>query len=286
MTETISSGLTLVIPVLGEVGWATTIRNSCFVKISEHDHTGSGKGIQIATGAIATSAVTLAKIADIATDRLLGRDTAGTGVLEALTVGGGIEFTGSGGIQRSALTGDVTAAAGSGATTIANNAVTTVKILNDNITTAKILDANVTTAKIADGNVTEAKLADDAATRSTMICFEVTSTSDGNDASPVEAKSLLRVTTPKAFKATHLSLNVHIDNPVASGTLAVYLYKNGATTAQFVTITGSGTSGYATITTQSYAAGDTISIALQRGTVTFTGGSASFKGTVWGHFTE
>lgn len=79
---------------------------------------------------IAAGVVTLAKMADIATDRLIGRDTAGTGVPEALTVGGGVEFTGSGGIQRGALTGDVTATAGSAATTIANDAVSYAKIQN------------------------------------------------------------------------------------------------------------------------------------------------------------
>lgn len=72
---------------------------------------------------IADEAVTLAKMAHVATDRLLGRDTAATGDVEALTVGGGIEFTGSGGIQRSALTGDVTASAGSNSTTISAGAV-------------------------------------------------------------------------------------------------------------------------------------------------------------------
>jgi len=69
---------------------------------------------------VATAAITLAKMADLATDRLIGRDTAGTGVPEALTVGGGLEFTGSGGIQRSALSGDATAAAGSGTVAIAD----------------------------------------------------------------------------------------------------------------------------------------------------------------------
>lgn len=66
----------------------------------------------------------------LATDRLLGRDTAGTGAPEALTVSGGVEFTGTGGIQRSALTGDVTASAGSNATTIANDAVSYAKMQN------------------------------------------------------------------------------------------------------------------------------------------------------------
>lgn len=84
---------------------------------------------------IAVAAVTLTKMADIATDRLIGRDTAGTGVPEALTVGGGIEFTGSGGIQRSALTGNVTASAGSGSTTIAAGVVTeAMQVLADNTT--------------------------------------------------------------------------------------------------------------------------------------------------------
>lgn len=80
---------------------------------------------------IATDAVTYAKMQNVsATDRLLGRDTAGAGDPEELTVGGGVEFTGGPGIQRSALTGDVTAPAGSNATTIANDAVTYAKMQN------------------------------------------------------------------------------------------------------------------------------------------------------------
>lgn len=64
----------------------------------------------------------------LATDRLLGRDTALTGAAEEITVTGGLEFTGTGGIQRSALTGDVTASAGSNTLTIAADAVTYSKI--------------------------------------------------------------------------------------------------------------------------------------------------------------
>jgi hypothetical protein len=82
----------------------------------------------ISTAKIADDAVTFAKIQNITTDRLLGRDTAATGDVEEITVGGGLEFTGALGIQRSALTGDVTASAGSGTTTIAANAVTDSKL--------------------------------------------------------------------------------------------------------------------------------------------------------------
>ncbi|MGH2416317.1 MAG: hypothetical protein ACRDEA_22020, partial [Microcystaceae cyanobacterium] len=76
----------------------------------------------VATGGLENASVTYAKIQDVATDRLLGRDTASSGVVEELTAGGGIEFTGTG-IQTSAFTGDVTKSAGGTAQTIANDAV-------------------------------------------------------------------------------------------------------------------------------------------------------------------
>jgi hypothetical protein len=82
------------------------------------------------TTTIATGAVSLDKLANIATDTLIGRDTAGTGVPEAITLATSLEFSGSGSIRRSALTGDVTASAGSNSTTIANDAVTFPKMQN------------------------------------------------------------------------------------------------------------------------------------------------------------
>lgn len=80
--------------------------------------------------ALSPSSVTLAKLQNINTDRILGRDTAGVGVVEEISIGGGIEFNGSGTIQRSSLTGDVTASAGSNATTIPNDTVTYAKMQN------------------------------------------------------------------------------------------------------------------------------------------------------------
>lgn len=62
MSEVLSSGLTLTIPTLGEQNWSDSIRNNCFIKISEHDHTGSGKGLQLSTNAIQADAITGAKI--------------------------------------------------------------------------------------------------------------------------------------------------------------------------------------------------------------------------------
>lgn len=73
--------------------------------------------------------VTFQKIQNITPDRLLGRDTSPAGVVQELTVGGGLEFTGTG-IRRSELTGDVTAGAGSNVTAIPNDTVTYGKIQN------------------------------------------------------------------------------------------------------------------------------------------------------------
>lgn len=62
---TLASGLTIQIPTPGTKNWATTLQDQCWQKISEHDHTGSGKGKQIGTNALAALAVTSAKIANL-----------------------------------------------------------------------------------------------------------------------------------------------------------------------------------------------------------------------------
>lgn len=91
----------------------------------------SGGHYKVTLGNLIPSAtVTLAMMANIATDSLIGRDTAGTGVPEVITVTGGLEFSGSGSIQTSAFTGDVTKTAGGTALTIANDAVTYAKMQN------------------------------------------------------------------------------------------------------------------------------------------------------------
>lgn len=85
-----------------------------------------GLGVGFGTGAIADHAVTYAKIQQVAATSLIGNPTGSLANAQAISVGGGLEFSGSA-MQRSALTGDVTATAGSNATTIANNAVTFAK---------------------------------------------------------------------------------------------------------------------------------------------------------------
>lgn len=97
------------------------------------------------TWTIANSAVTLAKMADLPTDRLIGRDTAGTGVPEQISVTGGVEFTGSGSIQVGAFSGDVAKTAGSSSLTISNNAVTYAK-MQDVTATARVIGRRTTGA--------------------------------------------------------------------------------------------------------------------------------------------
>ncbi len=78
---------------------------------------------------VAAGTVTLAMMADIATDSLIGRDTASSGVPENITLNGTLSMS-AGALQRAALTGDVTASAGSNTTAIASDAVTYAKLQN------------------------------------------------------------------------------------------------------------------------------------------------------------
>lgn len=91
----------------------------------------------VATGGIANNAITFAKMQQVNTDTLLGRDTAATGNVESITVTGGIEFTGSLSIRVSAFTGDVTKTAGGTALTITADAVTNTHLANMAAATVK-----------------------------------------------------------------------------------------------------------------------------------------------------
>ncbi len=84
----------------------------------------------LALADFAANLLTFAKIQQIGTDKLLGRDSTGTGDVEVISLNVTLEFDGSLNLRRAALTGDVTAPAGSNATTIANSAVTNAKMAN------------------------------------------------------------------------------------------------------------------------------------------------------------
>lgn len=61
MSEQINNGIELTIPSPGETNWATLMR-TCFQTLSGHGHTGDGDGAQITANAIASDALTDAKI--------------------------------------------------------------------------------------------------------------------------------------------------------------------------------------------------------------------------------
>lgn len=64
--QTIALGLTIKVPTRGTRAWAQTLLDECFKKLSEHDHTGSPKGLTIGAAALGTASVTTAKIASSA----------------------------------------------------------------------------------------------------------------------------------------------------------------------------------------------------------------------------
>lgn len=91
------------------------------------------------TASVINDSITYAKMQNIATDSLVGRDTVGTGDPETIGLNATLSMDGAGNLQRAALTGDVTASAGSNTTAIGAS-----KVL-----TAMIADAQVTLAKMA-----------------------------------------------------------------------------------------------------------------------------------------
>ena len=112
------------------------------------------------TGTVMTidgNVVTLAKFQQIATDSFLGRDTAGTGNIEVLsvaTVKTLLNLTGTNsGDQTITLTGDVTGSGtGSFAATIAALAVSTAKIANNAVTYAKLQNAVANNVLLGNNN--------------------------------------------------------------------------------------------------------------------------------------
>jgi hypothetical protein len=106
---------------------AVTVTDTGITQLTGDVTAGPGSGSQTAT--IANNSVTFAKMQNVSSTILVGRHAGGSGTPQEVSVGNGLEFQGSG-VRRSALTGDVTASAGSDTTTIANDAVTYAKMQN------------------------------------------------------------------------------------------------------------------------------------------------------------
>jgi hypothetical protein len=85
--------LILTIPTNGTQNWGTNYKLNFAQKIVDHDHTGTGNGNFITTGAIADAAVTDAKILLRNDNYLLGRNNAGLGNINIIKVDTNDELT-------------------------------------------------------------------------------------------------------------------------------------------------------------------------------------------------
>lgn len=157
-TVSISGGNTITLPAasVGDIEVEAPIEGTG----SSSDPLGI-TDLGIATGKIADNAVTYGKIQQVTSGRLLGRYSAGSGTAQEITLGSGLSLSiggelsasgGGGGIT--ALTGDVTAAGtGSVAATIANDAVTSVKIASQTVDSLDIKNRSITLPKYARSSV-------------------------------------------------------------------------------------------------------------------------------------
>jgi len=62
-SQNVNLGVDLTVPTAGTRGWASSLVELAWKKLSAHDHTGAGKGLQIVSTAIADFAITSAKLA-------------------------------------------------------------------------------------------------------------------------------------------------------------------------------------------------------------------------------
>lgn len=173
------------------------------------------------TTTIANDAVTFAKMQNITSDRLLGRDTAGSGDTEELTVSDGVEFSGSTGIVSSSRTLNRDASVNTFNTTTTETTIYSYTIpantlgANDEIYT-RILNYYLNNTGSAKGYVIRVKLGG-----TTVIDFDTTTFFGSNS-----AKRLVKVD--------------------------IYISSLGATNSQYVTMQinhASGSSPSGSITT-------------------------------------
>jgi hypothetical protein len=81
-----ASQLTIKVPTIGSTDWGDTLRTDTFLKIAQHDHTGSGSGSQISTGALAADSVTGPKILLANDSYLRGRNNANSANIDTIKV--------------------------------------------------------------------------------------------------------------------------------------------------------------------------------------------------------
>lgn len=82
-----ASQLTIKVPTIGSTDWGDTMRTDTFLKIAEHDHTGSGSGTALSTGSIAADAITGTKIRLDNNEYIRARNAANSGDIDTIKIG-------------------------------------------------------------------------------------------------------------------------------------------------------------------------------------------------------
>lgn len=83
---TLTGGLTIKVPTKGTTNWADTVLSENFQKISEHDHTGGGKGLQLTAASLQNNSFDGAKIRLNNDQYLRARNAANTNDINILKV--------------------------------------------------------------------------------------------------------------------------------------------------------------------------------------------------------
>lgn len=226
-------------------GWLSLIDAGAGTTTLTGDVTGSGAGTVPTT--IAAGAVSLAKMANVATGTLFYRKTAGTGAPEVQTLATlktdlGLTGTNSGD-QTITLTGDVTGTGtGSFAATIANNTVTLAKMAD--MATASFIGRN--TASTGDPEILST------ATARTMLSINnVDNTSDANKPVSTAQAAAIALMIPLTQKGAASGVaTLDGSGKVPAGQLPSYV-DDVVEVANFAALPGTGETGkiYITIDT-------------------------------------
>lgn len=171
------------------------------------------------TADVKNDSITYAKIQNVTTDRLLGRDTGGSGDVEELTVGNGVEFSGSTGIVSSSRTLDRNASVNTFNTTTAETTIYSYTIpantlgANDEIYT-RILNHYLNNTGSARGYVIKVKLGG-----TTVINFDTTTFFGSNSAKRL-VKVDIYISSLGATNSQYVTMQInHASGSTPSGSI-------------------------------------------------------------------
>ena len=220
-----------------------------------------GSTTKISTTAIADDAITYAKIQDVtATDRLLGRSTAGAGVVEEITctaAGRALLDDADATAQRTTLgLGSLSVLSAVNAATITDGSVGTAELADSSVTIGKlsllaqdlagslITNASITATQLAAGAVETAKISDDAVTYAKIQNVTATDRLLGrSSASAGDVEEIVCTAAGRALlddvdvAAQRTTLGLDTNDSVTFGSITASL------TSSSVTITGGSITG-------------------------------------------